>query len=83
MADAARTARAAALEDKKRRLEELKARRARRETTASATQTPISANLDEYIDGLSSQPGASQPTAAAAAAEESRPAADLDDPFEM
>lgn len=76
MADAARTARAAALEDKKRRLEELKARRARRETTGGASSAPPkSANLDEYIDGLLSQPGANQPTTATAAVEESEPAA--------
>lgn len=51
MADEARKARAAALQDKKKRLEELKARRARRET-APATQPTSNANLDEYIDGL-------------------------------
>jgi dynein intermediate chain len=51
MADEARTQRAAALEEKKRRLEELKARRNRRDTEPAAAK-PTSANLDEYIDGL-------------------------------
>lgn len=57
MADEARSQRAAALEEKKRRLEELKARRNRRadaaEAPAKATST---ANLDEYIDGLLKSP---------------------------
>jgi dynein intermediate chain len=51
MADEARTQRAAALEEKKRRLEELKARRNRRDTEPAVAK-PTSANLDEYIDGL-------------------------------
>jgi len=54
MADQARKARAAALEDKKRRLEELKARRARRELTPIDQPKP-SENLNEYIDGLLKQ----------------------------
>jgi dynein intermediate chain len=54
MSDASRSARATALEDKKRRLEELKARRAMRETLPADTPKP-SANLDEYIDGLLKQ----------------------------
>lgn len=54
MSDASRGARATALEDKKRRLEELKARRALRETLPADTPKP-SANLNEYIDGLLKQ----------------------------
>lgn len=54
MSDASRSTRATALEDKKRRLEELKARRAMRETLPADTPKP-SANLDEYIDGLLKQ----------------------------
>ena len=52
--DASRSARATALEDKKRRLEELKARRALRESLPLDTPKP-SVNLDEYIDGLLKQ----------------------------
>lgn len=52
MAD--RTARSKALEEKKRKLEELRARRARRETAPADAPRP-SANLDEYIDGLLQQ----------------------------
>lgn len=56
MADAARTARAAALEEKKRRLEELKARRLKRGDEAknapSAPKSTGTGNLDEYIDDL-------------------------------
>jgi dynein intermediate chain len=63
MAD--RTARSKALEDKKRRLEELKARRARRETAPADTPKP-SANLNEYIDGLLQQ--SAPPTTSVAAA---------------
>ena len=51
MADEARSQRAAALEEKKRRLEELKSRRNRRDTEPAAVKAS-SANLDEYIDGL-------------------------------
>ena len=65
MADEARAQRQAALADKKRRLEELKARRNQRHTTPSAdTPTGASskgkgaANLDEYIDGLLKAPSA-------------------------
>jgi dynein intermediate chain len=60
MADEARSQRAAALEEKKRRLEELKARRNRRVDTASEAPPKATANLDEYIDGLlkSSAPSA-------------------------
>lgn len=57
MADEARSQRAAALEEKKRRLEELKARRNRREADAPAvTRATTTANLDEYIDGLLQSP---------------------------
>jgi dynein intermediate chain len=65
MADAARSARSAALEEKKRRLEELKARRNQRNevdsTTKAAIRTGASANLDEYIDDLLKAPAAAAP----------------------
>lgn len=51
MADEARSQRAAALEEKRRRLEELKARRNLRDTEPAAAKAK-SGNLDEYIDGL-------------------------------
>lgn len=58
MADDARSQRAAALEEKKRRLEELKARRSRRAADASEqpAKATTTANLDEYIDGLLKSP---------------------------
>jgi len=59
MAEDARTQRAAALEEKKRRLEELKARRNRRADEPAAAKT--TANLDEYIDGLLKAPAPTQP----------------------
>lgn len=64
MADAARSQRAAALEEKKRRLEELKARRQQRATSSVTAQDQAqariqaSANLDDYIDGLLQVPAA-------------------------
>lgn len=61
MADEARSQRAAALEEKKRRLEELKARRNRRADTASDAPPKATANLDEYIDGLLKSPTPSAP----------------------
>jgi len=73
MADEARAQRQKALADKKKRLEELKARRQQRGTqTVSAheqakAKVAASKNLDEYIEGLLKTP-ASTPTAAAAAA---------------
>lgn len=57
---AARAQRAVALEEKRKRLEELKARRNQRgaESTASAsTKVASSSNLDEYIDDLLKKPG--------------------------
>jgi dynein intermediate chain len=69
MADELRAQRQKALADKKKRLEELKARRSQRGTqTVTAAETArsrveASANLDDYIDGLLQAPSsASQPT---------------------
>lgn len=62
MADAARTQRQAALEEKKKRLEELKARRQHRSTNtvsaqdASNAKIAASTNLDDYIEGLLNVP---------------------------
>jgi hypothetical protein len=57
MADSAsRTQRAAALEEKRRRLEDLKKRRERRGEDTANVKASVTANLDEYIDGLLSQP---------------------------
>lgn len=64
MADAARVQRQAALEEKKKRLEELKARRQQRGTTNLSAEdqvrakTEASANLDDYIEGLLNVPSA-------------------------
>jgi hypothetical protein len=64
MADSARVQRQAALEEKKKRLEELKARRQQRASTNLSSQdqvkakTEASANLDDYIDGLLKAPTA-------------------------
>ena len=56
---AARAQRAAALEEKRRRLEELKARRNQRgaESATATTKVAASSNLDEYIDDLLKKPG--------------------------
>mmetsp|Transcript_4131 Transcript_4131/g.9336 ORF Transcript_4131/g.9336 Transcript_4131/m.9336 type:complete len:665 (-) Transcript_4131:1041-3035(-) len=65
MADAARAQRQAALEAKKKRLEELKARRLQRVTNnvsaqdAAKAKIAASSNLDQYIDGLLKVPGSS------------------------
>jgi len=65
MADAARAQRQAALEEKKKRLEELKARRQQRATNsvsfqdAAKAKIAASSNLDDYIDGLLKVPGSS------------------------
>ena len=68
MADAAsRAQRAAALEEKRRKLDELKKKRAMR--AGAVTEQRTSGNLDEYIDGLlqqSAPPAALQPSAAPA-----------------
>lgn len=66
---AARAQRATALEEKRKRLEELKARRSQRGADSAAVSAKVasSSNLDEYIDDLLKQPGAA-PTAAAASA---------------
>lgn len=64
MADAARAQRQAALEAKKKRLEELKARRQQRANQnsisaqdAAKAKIAASSNLDDYIDGLLKVPG--------------------------
>ena len=65
MADAARSQRQAALGEKKKRLEELKARRQQRTTNnvsnqdAAKAKTAASSNLDDYIDGLLKVPASS------------------------
>lgn len=66
MADEARAVRQRAIADKKKRLEELKARRSQRSTTGTTGVTADtskakpsgSANLDDYIDGLLKVPAA-------------------------
>ena len=59
MADESRTARASALEEKRRKLEEMRARREQRgDPGSAAVRTVASSNLDEYIDGLLSAPTA-------------------------
>lgn len=80
MTDEARVQRQKALADKKKRLEELKARRTQRGTqTVSASEsakvkTEAAANLDDYIDGLLKAPAAVQPAAAASADNDSNEA---------
>jgi len=75
MADAARSQRQAALEAKKKRLEELKARRQQRATNSISAQDAAkakiaaSSNLDDYIDGLLRVPGSSSNSARATASE--------------
>ena len=76
MADAARSQRQAALEAKKKRLEELKARRQQRAATnsvsaqdAARAKIAASSNLDDYIDGLLHVPGSSPNSARAATSE--------------
>jgi dynein intermediate chain len=76
MADAARSQRHAALEAKKKRLEELKARRQQRAATnsvsaqdAARAKIAASSNLDDYIDGLLQVPGSSPNSARAATSE--------------
>lgn len=62
MADSAsRAQRAAAMEEKRRRLEELKKRKSRRNEDTAKVKANASANLDNYIDDLLAQPGASTP----------------------
>jgi dynein intermediate chain len=74
MADEARSQRQAALADKKRRLDELKARRNQRGSTATQADGNIakakavaSTNLDDYIDGLLKAPASTTPAPAEAA----------------
>jgi hypothetical protein len=71
MADEARVQRQAALADKKKRLDELKARRNQRGTTATQTDGNVakpkavaSTNLDDYIDGLLKAPASTTPAPA-------------------
>ena len=67
MADESRNARAQALEEKRRKLEEMRARREQRGDTtagASAGRAAASSNLDDYIDGLLSSPATATSTAA-------------------
>jgi dynein intermediate chain len=69
MADSAtRAQRAAALEEKRRKLEELKKSRSRRSEDAQRVKVTTSANLDEYIDGLLMSTATTMTPAAAAAA---------------
>lgn len=73
MADAARAQRQKALEEKKKRLEELKARRTQRASNfvsaqdAAKAKIAASSNLDKYIDGLLKVPNANNPVASGAA----------------
>ena len=75
----ARAQRAAALEEKRKRLEELKARRNQRGADSAAVSAKVSSssNLDEYIDDLLKQPGAS-PAAPATTDDAKAPAAEQD-----
>jgi hypothetical protein len=73
MADEARAQRQAALADRKRRLDELKARRNQRDSTATQADGNIakakavaSTNLDDYIDGLLKAPASTTPAPAEA-----------------
>lgn len=64
MADSeSRAQRAAAIEERKARLVEMKERKSRRKEDTTRVKASASANLDDYIDGLLSQPGASTPPA--------------------
>lgn len=64
MADSAsRSERAAAMDEKRRRIQELKERRAQRATSARST-TATTGNFDEYIDGLLAEQPAALETAA-------------------
>lgn len=63
MADSAsRTQRASALEEKRRRLEELKKRKSQRSDDTAKVKASASANLEDYIDGLLSEPAAAGTT---------------------
>jgi hypothetical protein len=73
MADApTRAQRAAALEEKRRRLDDLKKRRNQRDEDTSKLKP--GANLDEYIDGLLSAPAAGTPSASGEETSQGRPA---------
>lgn len=56
----ARVQRATALEEKRRRLEDLKKRREVRGQDTARVQASATANLDDYIDGLLKEPGATE-----------------------
>jgi dynein intermediate chain len=63
MADSAsRTQRASAMEEKRRRLDELKKRKSQRSEDTAKVKANASANLEDYIDGLLSEPAAGTPT---------------------
>jgi dynein intermediate chain len=63
MADSAsRAQRASALEEKRRRLEDLKLRKSRRTEDTAKVKANATANLEDYIDGLLSEPAAGTPT---------------------
>ena len=73
--------RSAALEEKRRRLEELKARRNQRSTstkTSSAVSASKSGNLDEYIDGLLNSAAPVVPSGAASASSSSSAATQVE-----
>ncbi len=75
--DGIKAKRAAALEEKRRRLDELKARRNQRSAgsnTSSAVSASKTGNLDEYIDGLLNSAAPVVPIAPVAAAAPSTPA---------
>ena len=82
MADEARASRQKAIADKKKRLEELKARRNKRSTAGAAgvsadankAKSAASANLDDYIDGLLKVPAAKAVSSPAAEAPAAAPA---------
>lgn len=74
MADSeARVQRAAAMEEKRRRLEEMRQRRARRDEDTAKVKAQVTSNLDEYIDGLLSQPSAAGAGGEAPAVAASKP----------
>jgi len=54
----ARAQQRAALEEKRRKIEEMKKRRTRRDTDSARVRATANSNLDEYIDGLLSTPAA-------------------------
>lgn len=57
-ASASRAQRSSALEERRKRLAEMRAQRERRTEDTAQVQASATANLEEYIDGLLQQPGA-------------------------